>query len=147
VALTYALLDGRGDIDAVHLRAALAIWEYAEASAEYIWCDAVGDPIADEILSLLRNVGAAGKSRTEIRDHFGRNRSADKIGTALERLRNEGNVTCRRRQSSSAGGRPAEVWTAVLEAERWGATSICSKRLRRNLGYHVGFRVPKIRKM
>jgi hypothetical protein len=82
LALLYALLDGGGEIKSGHLRAALALWEYAETSAEYIWSDCLGNPVADEILRVLRSAGAAGKARSEIRDHFGRNRSADEIGRA-----------------------------------------------------------------
>lgn len=50
LALLYALLDGKSEIDAPHLNAALALWEFCEASAIYIFGDALGDPIADDIL-------------------------------------------------------------------------------------------------
>jgi hypothetical protein len=43
LAVIYALLDGRAEIGAGHLKAAIAVWEYAEASAEYIWGDTLGD--------------------------------------------------------------------------------------------------------
>jgi hypothetical protein len=54
LALTYALLDGTTKIRAEHLRAALAIWDYSAASARFIWGDALGNPVADEILKALR---------------------------------------------------------------------------------------------
>jgi len=50
LALIYALLDCAREIRAEHLRAALAIWTYCEASARFIWGDSLGDPTADEIL-------------------------------------------------------------------------------------------------
>src|SRR5262249_37785890 len=68
LALAYALLDGRGEIGTDHLRAAVAVWEYADASVQYIWGDALGDPVVDEILRALRQAGAAGRTRTELRD-------------------------------------------------------------------------------
>ena len=64
VACLYALLDGSSLVRAVHLRAGLALWEYAEASARFIFGDALGDPMADEILRALRN-NLDGLTRTQ----------------------------------------------------------------------------------
>jgi hypothetical protein len=108
LALAYALLDGRGEIGTDHLRAALAVWEYADASVQYIWGDALGDPVADEILRALRQAGAAGRTRTELRDLFGRHRGADEIGRALAQLAAAGKA--QRIIRDDTGGRPAELW-------------------------------------
>jgi hypothetical protein len=70
LALLYALLDGQWEIDIEHLNAAVAVWEYCDASARYIWGDTIGDPIADEILRSLRQAGATGMTRTEISNLF-----------------------------------------------------------------------------
>jgi hypothetical protein len=110
LALIHALLDGRGEIDTDHLRAALALWEYADASAQYIWGDALGDPVADEIMRALRKAGAAGRTRTELRDFFGRHRDAVDIGRALAALAAAGRAT--RIMRADTGGRPAELWVA-----------------------------------
>jgi hypothetical protein len=115
LALLYALLDGRGEIDIAHLQAALAVWEYAEASAAHIFGNALGDPVADEILIALKNAGARGMSRTAIRDLFGRNKSGDRIGAALKLLVTRGRA---RFESRSTGGRPMEVWFTSAEAGR-----------------------------
>ena len=53
LALIYALLDGSAEIQKPHLEGALAVWEYAEHSARYIFGDALGDPLADEILAAI----------------------------------------------------------------------------------------------
>ena len=37
LALLYALLDGAHVIEPVHLRAAVAVWQYCEVSATYIF--------------------------------------------------------------------------------------------------------------
>jgi hypothetical protein len=113
LALIYALLDGRGEIDEPHLQAALAVWEYCEASAAYIFGNALGDPIADEILRALQQAGSDGMTRTAIRDLFGRHKSADRIGAALTLLMTRGRA---RPEPRDSGGRPVETWFAVAEA-------------------------------
>jgi hypothetical protein len=56
LALIYAVLDGSdGVIKLPHLKAALALWRYYEASVLYVFGDSLGDPIADTILAALRN--------------------------------------------------------------------------------------------
>jgi hypothetical protein len=109
LALIYALLDGSDQIDLPHLEAALAVWEYCELSAVHIFGGAIGDPVADEIERALQHAGAAGMTRTVIRDLFGRNKSSDRIGAALQLL-----VTRNRARSEPSGthGRPAETWFA-----------------------------------
>jgi hypothetical protein len=90
LALIYALLDGSGRIDGPHLTAALAVWEYCEASAAHIFGRAIGDPVADEIARALEAAGDDGMTRTAIRDLFSRNRSGDRIGAALALLMTAG---------------------------------------------------------
>jgi hypothetical protein len=115
LALLYALLDGSGQIDQPHLQAALAVWEYCEASAANIFGNALGDPVADEIQTALKQAGASGMSRTAIRDLFGRNKSGDRIGMALKLLVIHGRAWMEPRQT---GGRLAEIWFARTEAAR-----------------------------
>jgi hypothetical protein len=104
------LLDGAADIDEPHLRAALAVWEFCEASAAHIFGNALGDPVADEIERALLHAGAAGITRTAIRDLFGRNKSADRIGAALALLTTKGRAFA---ETEVTGGRPSEVWFAA----------------------------------
>lgn len=108
LACIYALLDGTPTIKQEHLRAALAVWDYCEASARFIWGDALGDPLADEILRLLRSK-PEGMTRTEINDAFRRNRSAADIGRALTLLTENALATSRKEETS---GRSAERWVA-----------------------------------
>jgi hypothetical protein len=109
LALIYALLDGQTEIDEPHLKAALAVWEYCEASVAYIFGDALGDPVADEILRALSQAGPKGVSRTAIRDLFGRNQSGERIGAALQLLATKGRAYP---GTVETGGRPAETWFA-----------------------------------
>jgi hypothetical protein len=115
LALIYALLDGMASIDLRHIKAALAVWEYAETSAAHIFGASLGDSVSDEILRALQH-NPDGMSRTAIRDLFGRNRSANRIGTALALLASKGRAKMEIWQS---GGRPTEIWTA-MEGYRHG---------------------------
>jgi hypothetical protein len=109
LSLIYALLDRSAYIDQAHMLAALACWDYAAASARFIFGDALGDPVADEILRVLRE-RPEGVTRTELMQHFARNRSSEQIGRALA-------VLAKGHFASSTvertGGRPAERWSAT----------------------------------
>jgi hypothetical protein len=106
----YALLDRSSSIKSQHLRAALALWKYCEDSARYIFGDSLGDPVADELLKALRG-NPRGMTRTEIRDHFARNRSASEVDRALGALLEYGVVRYERDEADK--GRPSERWFAV----------------------------------
>src|SRR5215213_1583672 len=54
LATLYAVMDESQTIEYEHLTAALALWEYAEESARYIFGDATGDPVADSLMEALR---------------------------------------------------------------------------------------------
>jgi hypothetical protein len=110
LAMLYALLDQKTQIDIPHLMAALALWEYAEASARHVFGPSLGDPVADEILRAVRDAGQDGMTRTQIRDLFKRHGSAERIGSALALLERRRLV---RRRSQETGGRPTEIWERV----------------------------------
>jgi hypothetical protein len=110
VAMLYALLDGKAEIDMEHLAAALALWGYCERSAYFIFGDVLGDPDADEILRALRRNGGAGMTRTEISGLFGRHRSSSQIEASLAALAGSGKA---RSNTRDTGGRPVEVWAAI----------------------------------
>jgi len=109
LSMLYAALDGIAVIQAPHLMAALAIWQYAEQSVRHIWGDALGDAIADELLRLLR-AAPDGLSRNQMYDHFGRNIASDRIGKALVLLASNHLAYAETQQT---GGRPREVWKAT----------------------------------
>jgi hypothetical protein len=109
LAALYAVMDESYLIEGEHLEAALALWDYAEASARYIFGDATGDPVADQIMEALRSVGKAGMTRTEVSNLFRRNRSADRIASALSMLLGTGQA---RREWEETRGRKAERWFA-----------------------------------
>ncbi|MGA7698186.1 MAG: hypothetical protein WCB27_01145, partial [Thermoguttaceae bacterium] len=107
LAVIYALLDKSDKVRVEHLRAALAVWQFAEQSARYIFGSRLGDPTADAILQALRE-NSEGMDRTAIREYFQRNKSAEEIGRALGVLVEAGLARCER--IAETGGRPREVW-------------------------------------
>lgn len=109
LACIYALLDQSSVIRAAHLQAALALWDYYEASARYIFGNKLGDPVAETILSALQD-NPKGLSRTDIANLFSRHKHAGEIDRALARLVREGLA---RREQRKTGGRPEDRWFAV----------------------------------
>jgi len=57
LSLLYALLDGASAVDTIHVDAAYALWRFSRSSAERIWGEATGDPLADRLLAALNNAG------------------------------------------------------------------------------------------
>jgi hypothetical protein len=109
LALIYALLDSCKEIGLGHLKAAVAVWEYCEASAARIFGKMVGDPIADEILRTLKQA-TNGVSRTALRDIFSRNLSGGRLGAALDLLRLRGLARMEVKETAGRPGRPAETF-------------------------------------
>jgi hypothetical protein len=109
LAGVYAVLDGAAIVRVEHLNAALAVWDYCDASARHLFGSALGDRVADEILRALRR-SPNGMTRTDLRDLFGRNKGADQIGRALHLLQSYGLARSRPEQTD---GRPAERWYAT----------------------------------
>ena len=110
LAALYAVMDESYEIGREHLLAALALWDYAEKSARYIFGNATGDPVADQILEALRAAGEGGMTRTEISNLFRRNKSAERIAQALSMLLKAGLV---RWEQEGTGGRKARRWFAL----------------------------------
>jgi hypothetical protein len=108
-SLLYALLDGAPAIRRPHVEAALAVWQYAEDSARFIFGDATGDPVADAILAALLANGRL--TQTQISDLFGRNQKAGRLHTALALLLTARKV--RTWQGEAEGGRAPTYWEAL----------------------------------
>jgi hypothetical protein len=109
----YALLDRAPAIGVPHLRAALAVWDYAAASARRIFGPRLGVPLADVILEALRTQGPL--SATAISALFARHRSAEEIHHALALLDRLGRA---RPATRATRGRPATHWAALDGGEK-----------------------------
>lgn len=108
LSCVFALLDCKDEIDREHLEAALAVWQYAEDSARYIFGGRLSDKNAETILDALRE-SSNGLNRTEIRNLFDRHLSKQKIDAALQSLLENGLAKCRREETK---GRAKEIWKA-----------------------------------
>lgn len=106
LSLIYAGLDGSQVIRRIHLQAALEVWRYCEDSARYIFGEALGNAVADEILQALR-VSSGGLTRSEIVGLFHRHKSKAELDQAFRYLL-EGGMA--RMETIATGGRPTERW-------------------------------------
>jgi hypothetical protein len=114
LALIYALLDRSDMIECCHLKAADAVRQYSEASTQFIFGDSLGNPLADQILRLLRHAGKRGMNRRELYAGLGNNPQKEKLSEALGLLATCGKATCVVLPGSGTG---ASSWV-----ERWFAT-------------------------
>jgi hypothetical protein len=112
ISTLYAFMDRRRQIEAIHLTAALALWDYALASARWIWGDVLGDPTADTLFGALRGAYPAGLTGTQIRDLFAGHQSDD-VARVRTMLVARGLV---RVATEPTGGRPVQRWFAVAPA-------------------------------
>jgi hypothetical protein len=111
LAMLYALADCSYKIRRTHVESALAVWEYAEESASYIFGDAIGDADADKVLEELKAC-EEGMTRTEIRDLFGRNRSGEELDRIMEVLAEAGRIRVTRHRENGSK-KPVERWHAA----------------------------------
>ncbi len=88
LSMIYSLLDEKEAdsknpaIRPPHLLAALAVWDYCKASVQWIFGDAIGDPVADR---LLREIKAGPKTDTELYEGMGK-RDGGRKDPALDLL-------------------------------------------------------------
>ena len=108
LALKYALLDKADAVDTAHLRAALALWAYCFASAEFIFGGLGGT--AREVHERLRAAYPGELNRTDLFNATGRHARADELTRALAELLRYGMAASRK---ENTGGAPRELWRAV----------------------------------
>lgn len=119
LSVLYAALDSSPVIRKEHLAAAVALWDYADASARRIFGESLGDSLADDLREALEAAGSEGLDLAELHATTGRHTGAARLRTALEllaRLGLAGGV------KEPTGGRPRERWRSLLyereESER-----------------------------
>ncbi len=111
LACLYALLDCDRQVSVNHLQAALALWQYAEDSARYIFGARTGDKLADRVLDVLQ-IAEAGMTLWELNDHFHGHEKSEDIGRALQVLAEAGLA----RSKDEPTGKPGRI------PKRWFAT-------------------------
>jgi hypothetical protein len=105
----YAILDKTRTVKTHHLEAALAVWEYCEASVYGVFGKKTGDTVADTILEALQKQGEL--SKQDIYKLFSNNVKAPRISTATELLVREGKAEIIKGEPT--GGRPSDVLKLV----------------------------------
>jgi hypothetical protein len=107
LSMIYALVDGTLVIDAPHVLAALALWEYVEASARLIFGVDEEDPKARRLLDALKRAKDTGLSRDAIsHDVFQGHETGKVIDTIVRQLCEKGRAEIVKQQT---GGRPRSV--------------------------------------
>ena len=109
LACLYALLDCSDVVCRTHLESAIELWKFCERSARFIFGESLGDPVADEVLRLLREAGEGGLTRTELSQFFN-NHKTTAVKQALRTLAGSGLVMS---VSEKTPGRPAERFFAL----------------------------------
>ena len=90
IACLYAVLDGELEVDAVHLFAALALWEYCDASARLVFGNGGADPDVEKLVEALK-APPDGLTRSQINvDVFGKHKRAARAGHAAFRVAHRG---------------------------------------------------------
>ncbi len=113
----FAVLDGQDVIGREHLEAALAVWQFCEDSAKYIFGERIGNKNADALLDALREA-ENGLTRTEIYINvFQRNLNANEIKKALQILLEAGLIE-RRTEHTENAKKPSEKWFAKISTQR-----------------------------
>jgi hypothetical protein len=108
VSCIYALLDLSAVVRVEHLKAALALWDYCERSAQWIFQTGTGNKNADRILAALRVAGQKGLTKWQINnDVFNRNVPKFEIDEALRLLHLQRLAYCVTEKTTT---KPAERW-------------------------------------
>lgn len=116
LALIYALLDGADRIAENHLQAALAMWNYAQESALYIFGDRVADPLEEKVLAALK---AGPLTATELSAALNRHVPRERLQPLLQQLEGQQRISILKQKNA---GRPRLI-IALRELREGGEQS------------------------
>lgn len=128
LALIYALADQLLVVEETHLEAALAVWSYAERSAEIIFARAASDPFVESVAAALDDAGESGLTRNELCNRSHRNGSRRRLDDALRFLQEVGRAYGLK-EPRKGKGRRTERWFALEVA---AGAPLGDKRYERN---------------
>ena len=112
LALLYSLLDPHASMIGIqHLKAAVAVWQFCDESARYIFGQAETDPDANRIVEAIQERGEM--TSTEINKLFQGHVSSRRIRDILQRLQAYGKLTAR----TAGGGRQGKAKTIWVKAK------------------------------
>lgn len=118
LAVAYALLDGLGEIDEVHVRAAIACWHYVEASIRHVFDDETADRELQRLMEYIDQAPEPGwRSRNDVyAGLFSKHIGKAELDQLLEKLVRTGKYEGRKVQAvdeatqKPKGGRPTWVY-------------------------------------
>ena len=102
--MIYALLEAQNIIMPNHLNAALAMWNYCENSARFIFSDHEPDPYTNKIVEALQ---VEPKSTTELHNLFNRKLKGKKLNTILKELIAKGKI---KSETTNTKGKPKTLF-------------------------------------
>jgi hypothetical protein len=109
LSMIYALLDGTRQIRVEHVHAALAFWQFCDASVRRLYPPALtGDHDADRLLQAMRERGSL--SRSECSYVFSGHRGADRLEAALKLLMRSGHIV---ESVEPTSGRSRRLYTFI----------------------------------
>ena len=112
LAALYALMDKQSVVDVPHLEAAIALWDYSEASVSLIFGNRLGDFVADAIYDAIRN-SESGLTDSDLNNLFGRHQNSRRLSNAKVILQAKGRI---QQIKEETGGRPRVVWRVAKKA-------------------------------
>lgn len=104
LALIYACLDGVAIIEVVHLQAALAVWDYCDASAKRLFGQLEANTLENRVWHALQG---GPQSTTDLHRALGNHVPQQTLQNVLEGLARQRRVE---RLQSATGGRSKTVW-------------------------------------
>jgi len=111
LACIHALTDQSAVVRIEHLEAAIALWEYSEKCAEFIFGDSQGDPAVDRIVAGLKQ---GPMDETEIAGLFNRHNYNEKDRALAFIFKNE----IAKPEIEVTGGRNRTVWNLCSGAQK-----------------------------
>jgi hypothetical protein len=109
LSLIYALLDCSAVIRRVHLEAALALWQFCEESARYIFGEGVLSDKAQKLLDAICAKGVDGMSKSQMHALFGGRLKSTELKALLDEIK------------STRAAYQTKTITAGRDEERWFA--------------------------
>jgi hypothetical protein len=112
LSVAYALLDGTATIGPEHVQAAVAVVDYSEVGARYVFGTSLGDDVAGQLLAALREAWPEGLGGAEQDEVFGHNLTGGRLALARQVLAAAG-MAQTVKVSTGRPGRPRLLTRAV----------------------------------
>lgn len=108
LSMIFALQDAQGAIDARHIESALAVWQYCEDSARFIFAGRGVNPDANKLFTLIKEKRKADASA--VYKHFQGHITKPALERAVNELTSQGRIDV---AQEATGGRPKTVFKVV----------------------------------